>query len=112
MNAVTFSRPYGAETDYEQMRELLVESFAATGPPDYCSLGDLDWWRYTTGDTRDAATRARLWFATSGKLAGFAWPGQEQVELPVRPLYRTRELEDDMLAWAEDERRGRGGQPL
>lgn len=112
MDVVTFSRPYGAETDYEQMRELLVESFAATGPPDYCSLGDLDWWRYTTGDIPDAAINARLWFTAPGKLAGFAWPGQAQVELLVRSRQRTHTLEGDMLTWAEEERRGRGGESL
>jgi mycothiol synthase len=112
VDVVTHSRPYGAETDYEQMRELLIESFAVAGPPDYCSVGELDWLRYTTGDTPDAATSARLWFTTSGELAGFAWPGQRQVDLLVRPRYRARALEGDMLAWAEDERRGRGGEPL
>lgn len=107
------SRPYDGETDYEQMRELLIESFAAAGPPDYCSIGELDWLRFTTGDTADAATGAQLWFTAAGKLAGFAWPGQGQVELSVRPGQQyTHELEADMLAWAEDEQRAREGQPL
>jgi mycothiol synthase len=107
------SRPYGGEADYEQMRELLLESFAIAGPPDYCSVGELDWLRYTTGDTADAATGAQLWFTAAGRLAGFAWPGQGQVELSVRPGQQyTHKLEDDMLAWAEDEQRARGGNPL
>lgn len=101
------SRPYQDEADYARMRALLIEIFAASGPPDYCGLGDLDWWRYTD-DAPDAAARAHLWFAGDA-LAGFAWPGRAQVDLMVHPRQHTPETLSAMLAWAEDERRARAG---
>lgn len=103
------SRPYSSEVDYAWMRELLIETFASAGPPDYCSVGDLDWWRHTTGETADAVVNARLWFVEPHRLIGFAWPGRGQVDLVVHPLYRTHKLENDMLAWAEHEWRGPDG---
>ncbi|HET8626033.1 MAG TPA: GNAT family N-acetyltransferase [Thermomicrobiales bacterium] len=102
------ARPYRDEDDYARMRALLIETFAVSGPPDYCGLGDLDWWRYTGGDAPDAAPPAHLWFAGDA-LAGFAWTGGDQVDLVVRPRHHTTETLAAMLAWAEDERRARGG---
>lgn len=102
------ARSYRDEADYARMRALLVAIFAASGPPDYCSVGDLDWWRFTDDDP-DAAARAQLWFAGPDALVGLAWPGREQVDLMVHPGYHTPETLAAMLAWAEGERRGRAG---
>jgi mycothiol synthase len=110
--AVT-SRPYSGEEDYARMRALLTDIYATGGPPVYCTVGDLDWWRHTTGETPDAATLARLWFGASGALVGFAWPGGDQVDLLVHPHHRA--IEGEMLGWAERRRReqvaGEGGPP-
>ena len=38
-------QPYAGEPDYPQMRALLRQIFALNGPPDYCTVGELDWWR-------------------------------------------------------------------
>jgi hypothetical protein len=45
-----YTRPYQAETDYNQMRRLLSESYLLAGPPVYCTVGDLDWWRCLEDD--------------------------------------------------------------
>lgn len=39
------SRPYAGEEDYARMRALLTDIYATGGPPVYCTVGDLDWWR-------------------------------------------------------------------
>ncbi len=93
-------RPYGGETDYEQMRDLLAQSFALTGPPANSTVGvtvgDLDWWRGTTG-TGESVWDAHLWF-DDDELVGIAWPGAEQADLLVHPAHRV--LEADLLDWA------------
>jgi ribosomal protein S18 acetylase RimI-like enzyme len=93
----TEDRFYGGDADYARMRALLVESFALSGPPDYVTVGDLDWWRFTDDDP-NALGAARLWIVEDA-VAGFAWPVQGTVDLLAHP--RHRQLEGEMLAWAE-----------
>ena len=40
------AQPYRGEDDYARMRTLLQEIYAIGGPSVYCSMGDLDWWRF------------------------------------------------------------------
>jgi mycothiol synthase len=105
------SRPYGNEDDYTLIRALLVAMYAIGGPPVGCSVGDLDWWRYTDEDPC-AMAGVRLWFA-GDDLAGFAWPGGDQVDVIVHPRHHA--LADELLAWAEQRRRDEradGGGPV
>lgn len=95
------SRPYAGESDYELMRALVIDIYARTNPPVYCTLGELDWWRFSDTDTA-AATQAQLWFDPDGPLIGFVWPDRRQVDLVVHPDYAS--IEPEMLAWAEDHR--------
>lgn len=89
---------YEDEDDYERMRALLVEIYAVGGPPEYCTIGDLDWWRFANNNP-EAIRQVRLWQNKEGKLVGIAWPDKEQVDMMVHPQYSG--LEDEMLAWAE-----------
>lgn len=92
------SRPYAGEEDYALMRRLLVETYARTGSPSYCTLGDLDWWRCTSNDP-DVMQRTQLWF-DDGRLVAFGWPGfTDQIDLIVHP--DSREREPEMAEWAE-----------
>ncbi len=95
------SRPYAGEEDYAQMRALLTTIYTEGGPPVYGSVGDLEWWRATDEDPA-AVQRAQLWLDGQGKLLGFVWPSEGQIELLIHPHWR--ELEDDLLAWAEQQR--------
>jgi ribosomal protein S18 acetylase RimI-like enzyme len=95
----TEERFYGGEADYARMRSMLVESFALSGPPDYVTIGDLDWWRFTDDDP-DALRAARLWIVEDA-VVGFAWPVGGAVDLLAHP--RHRRLEGEMLAWAESQ---------
>jgi mycothiol synthase len=92
------SRPYAGETDYARMRELLVECCAA-GAPAYATLGDIDWWRFGHPDDGPVEA-ARLWWAGE-RLAGFAWPTEDEVDLVSHPDHRA--CEAGMLEWAEAE---------
>lgn len=95
------SRPYTDESDYQRMRVLLQTIYALNGAPVYCTVGDLDWWRYTSDDP--AAIRlAQLWL-DGDDVVGIAWPSGTQVDLMAHPQHP--ELEGAMLAWAEQQRR-------
>jgi len=90
------ARPYADEADYAQMRALLRDSYAVSGPPVYCTIGDLDWWRYT--DDPQAITLARLWF-DADELIGFGWPTKNQVDIITHPRHQA--ITGEILAWAE-----------
>lgn len=100
------SRPYESEADYQAIREMLVESFALTGPPDYVTIGDLDWWRFTDDDPLSLSAM-RLWL-DGDRVVGVAWPSGTQVDLFTHPTFRM--LEGEMLSWAE-QRAGSTAQP-
>src|SRR5207249_1147483 len=89
------SRAYAGEDDYARMRRLLVDIYMAGGAPVYCTIGDLDMWRFTNDDPA-AVALARLWF-DGDELIGFVWPGDDQVDMMVHPRHRA--IEDEMLAW-------------
>lgn len=102
--AVT-SRQYEGEADYARMQALVTEICAETGPPEYGTVGDLDWWRFTEDDPA-AIGAARLW-SDGDRLVGFAWPTGGRVDIFVRPAYRS--LLEEMIAWAEGETRKAAG---
>jgi len=98
------SRAYASEEDYARMRRLLVDIYATGGAPVYCTIGDLDMWRFTDDDPA-AVALARLWF-DGDELIGFTWPGDDQVDMMVHPRHRA--IEEQMLAWAEQRSRAAG----
>jgi mycothiol synthase len=101
--------PYAGEADYRHMRGLLVQTYALGGPPVYCTVGDLDWWRWgPTGGSDNHIALTELWWDERGTLAGFAWPstawGNElQLDLLVYPHQPA--LVEMMLDWAEAQQR-------
>ncbi len=97
------SRSYAGEEDYARMRHFLVAIQPFVGTQVYATVGELDWWRWTADDA-EAIRHARLWFDERDGLVGIAWPAQEQVDVVVHPNYRG--LDEAMLAWSEEHRRG------
>jgi mycothiol synthase len=91
------TRPYADEADYERIREMLIESFALSAPPDYCTIGDLDWWRFTDSDPK-SIQKAQLWLSADRVLA-IAWPSGSQLDILIHPQHVT--LTDSILDWAE-----------
>jgi len=94
------SHPYSGEDDYARMRALLLTICAESGSPLYCTVGDLDWWRYKLDEP--AMVPAHLWIDELGILVGFTWLNNRgEVDLIVHPQYRM--IEDEILAQAEHE---------
>jgi len=93
-------RPYRDEEDYLRIRTLLQEIYAIGGPPIYCSIGDLDWWRFKYEDPGAAIATAHLWEKSDGTLVGVAWPEESEVSLFVHTHYR--DLEYEMLVWSDE----------
>lgn len=91
------SREYAGEADYERVRRMLVAAVGAGDERHYCTVGDLDWWRFTSNDP-DPLAAVRLWLDGDTAL-GAVWPVAGQVELLTDPQHR--QLEEAMLDWAE-----------
>lgn len=96
------SRPFNPKKDYPAMRGLLQTAYTINGPLVYATVGDLDWWRAGREDPKDWSC-LRLWWDERGELGGFAWQGENQVDLFSHPT--RRRVEADMLAWSEQQRR-------
>ena len=91
------------EADYERLRRMLVASVGLGDERHYCTIGDLDWWRFTSNDP-DRLSVARLWLAGE-EAVGAVWPGGDQANLLVHPHHRA--VEDAMLDWLEARHRER-----
>ena len=94
------SRPLRDEDDYQAVRLLLQRIYALDGPPDNGTVGDLDWWRATEDDPA-AIHNAQIWFNAGGEAVGFAWPNGNRLDHLSHPNHR--ELEPEMVAWAEEQ---------
>lgn len=99
------SRPFGGEDDYALLRRMLIATVAEGDQWHYCTLGDLDWWRYTDNDPRGIFA-TQLWFAPDGAVIGCAWPVANDVVLLTDPRHRA--IEGAMLDWAEGRHRASG----
>jgi len=97
------AQPYRGEDDYTRIRTLLQEIYAIGGPPTYCGVGDLDWWRFKYENPDIALATARLWQKADGMLIGVAWPEDNEVNLEVNLFVHPHhsDLNEEMLEWAE-----------
>lgn len=93
---------YRNEADYGRIQSLLVEILRLQGPPVDCTVGDLDWWRFSWGNSPTDIESARLWEDEAGQLVAVAWFGYALVDQFIHPDHR--DLEDETLAWAEGQR--------
>jgi ribosomal protein S18 acetylase RimI-like enzyme len=92
------SRQLRDENDYQGVRVMLQRIYAHDGPPDYGTVGDIDWWRFTDADP-SAIQRARIWLNEDRDVVGFAWPTDDRLDSFSLPEYR--DLEPEMVRWAE-----------
>jgi mycothiol synthase len=97
------ARQMEGEADYERARRMLIAYVGSGNEYHYCTIGDLDWWRFTSNDPAPLGA-ARIWL-DGDEAIGVAWPGGDQVDLLVHPDHR--DLEDAMLDWAESQHRAR-----
>ena len=101
MNLV--SRPCANEADYGRLRRMLIAAAGTGDERHYCTVGDLDWWRFTSDDP-DPLAAAHLWL-DGDEVIGAVWSGDAQADLLVHP--HRRAVEDVMLDWAEARHRER-----
>lgn len=96
------SRPYSGEADYGLLRQFLMENYRLGGSPDYGTLGDLDWWRFTEDSSDTVMDSTRLWLDETGQVVGFAWPGEGDKPLDIFTLPAYKSLEAEMLPYSEN----------
>lgn len=99
-------REFNLETDYQRVRDLLVESYAINKNLHNWGLDRWDACRfggYHQGELtgrRDWIPNVHLWQTETGKLAGVAHPENPgSLFFEIHPNYR--HVEPEMLAWAE-----------
>lgn len=91
------------EAEFCEMRELILDSYAASHKPVNWRLGLFENWNYTSSARRPRkyfTSRAQLWRNDSGELVGFLIRYYDTIHLQVRPDFRC--VEDAMLQWAEE----------
>lgn len=97
------ARQCAGEADYERVRQLLIAAVGSGDERHYCTVGDLDWWRFT-GNDPDPLAAARIWL-DGDRALGAVWPVAGQVELLLHP--QGHALRGAMLDWAEARHRER-----
>jgi mycothiol synthase len=101
-------RPYQDEDDYWRIRAFLREVFLQNGRRETgWHVARLDYWRWHLIENAGAAgpvDRATyLWETEDGQIAAVIHPVYAgEAFLHAHPAWRTEELEDEMLAWAEE----------
>jgi mycothiol synthase len=93
--------------EFQELSNLLIESYAFTGRPDNWLLGRFEDWKYGGNAQRAEQNphffveNAHLWRNEVGTLVGFCISeyADESVYLQAHPQYRW--IEDAMLAWVE-----------
>lgn len=88
-------RNFNDETDYQKMRELLIQTYPLQSPPINCLLGEIDWWRAILSDT-GVLKKIILYFDQANALVAFIWPKDNQMEWMIHP--KNRELERQIIA--------------
>ena len=100
-------RPYQTEADYWRIRNFLREVFELNGRIEHSwHVARLDHWRWhligtcrCCGPVEEVTT---LWETADGQLAAVLLPlGDNEIRLHVHPHWRTPELENEMVAYAE-----------
>jgi mycothiol synthase len=89
------------DAEFEEMWQLLIDSYAVTGRPHNWPFAEFENWLYASWDEPPAyfMGRVHLWRNGAGELVGFCNRYYDTTFLQVDPAYRF--LEDDMLEWAE-----------
>lgn len=100
------SREYRGESDYQGVRELLIESYAITGRMHNWGIDCWDWFRYNGKVLQEIANQRcwesdiQLWETERGMLVGVVIYDEGDIFIQVHPQYR--HIEGEMLAWAEE----------
>lgn len=91
-----------SDTELEEMRELLIRSYAADHRPFNWRLSLFENWYFASQYLEPPeyfTNRAQLWRNEQGRLVGFIIRYYSSTHLQILPDHRF--LEEEMLAWAE-----------
>ncbi len=100
-----------SETEFEEMRELLVKSYLVSRKPFNLRLAVIENWNHGSRFLEPVeyfTSRIHLWRDEQGDLAGFLIRGNTLTSLQID--YNHRYLEAEMLDWAERHWAGDQGQ--
>ena len=102
-----YSRKYRADSDFQRVRDFLIETYGITKQPLNWTLERWDYCRYFVNLIRDRDPQqwenlVRVWESESGDIVGVACyeEGLGQVYPQIHPDHRS--LENEMMAWAEE----------
>jgi GNAT superfamily N-acetyltransferase len=101
-------RSYQAEADFWRIRNFLREIFLLNNKLEHCwHVARLDYWRWhlvlNCEECGPIDKVTYIWETSDGKMAAFLNPVVAgEIRLQVHPQFRTPELEDEMLAFAEE----------
>jgi len=108
-------RLYETEDDYWRIRAFLREVFLLNGRRERCwQAARLDYWRWHVVENCHAGDPpikdvTFIWEAADGQIAAVLNPeGKTDAHLQVHPAWRTPELEEEMIAVAEERLGHRG----
>jgi predicted N-acetyltransferase YhbS len=106
-------RPLAGETDWQRVRDLLIETFPITGPGfnwDFRRWDGHRFHRVNTTITAEWCKSMHLWETAAGRLVGLVHPdGVGEACLELQPDFRF--LEEGMFTWAEENILAPGGEP-
>ncbi|MFC1712135.1 GNAT family N-acetyltransferase [Candidatus Poribacteria bacterium] len=92
-----------SDAEFEEMWELLVESYAITGKPHNWFFSRLENWRYASPEKPPThfMNEVHLWRNEASELVGFCISehSENSTHLQIHPDYRF--VEADMLSWIE-----------
>ncbi len=97
-------RPFAGETDWQRVRDLLIEAFPVSGPGfnwDFRRWDGHRFHRANTAITPQWSKGMQVWETGAGRLVGLVHPdGEGEAYLELHPDFRF--LEEEMLTWAEE----------
>jgi mycothiol synthase len=108
-------RPFAGETDWQRVRDLLIETFPITGPGfnwDFRRWDGRRFHRENTAITSQWGESMHLWETGAGQLVGLVHPEGSSVGdacIELHPDFRF--LEEEMLTWAEEHLSTPGSDP-
>lgn len=106
---MVISRAYRDEADYDRLRRFLqhLPDMAAEGGN--CTIGDLDWWRFTH-EHPDKIRDVQLWLDDGETVIGWVWPDVDTYDCFIDP--RHAKQFPVLLAWSEARAREQGNKTL
>src|SRR5919206_849770 len=98
------ARLFSGDRDLDLLKGFVVACIADGSHHTYWEMGDLLWGMYQN-TIFDPFRSIRLWENEAGELLGFAWLDRQAVTMQIHPRLRGDDrLEEQMLAWAEQQR--------